>query len=155
MQFCTQDLSFPCDAFISGAAQAKTTSKRVSNGLPRIADFPDGAANGGCLLFLCTVNLVGGFHMSDPNLKESNTAASESISKSKSTKSRLRGTALEGADQKSTVDHTDYEKSRNPDGELHLDDEDDSLYVDGLDVGDDSEPLAGTDGNAPPGGVKG
>ena len=97
--------------------------------------------------------------MSDLKSSKSETAASENISKSgsksKSTKSRLRGAALEGADQKTSVDHADYEKSRNPDSELHLDDEDDSLYADGLEVGDDSEPLAGTDGNTPPGGVKG
>jgi hypothetical protein len=35
-----------------------------------------------------------------------------------------------------------------------MDGEDDSLYNDGLDVGDDSESLAGTDGNAPKG-IKG
>ena len=91
--------------------------------------------------------------MSDPKSNESNMAAGEGPAKP--AKSRLRGAALEGTDQKTAVDHADYEKSRNPDGELHLDDEDDSLYADGLEVGDDSEPLAGTDGNTPPGGVKG
>jgi hypothetical protein len=89
--------------------------------------------------------------MSDPKSNESNIAAGEPA---KPTKSRLRGAALQGADQKTAVGHTDYEKSRNPDSELHLDREDDSLYADGLDVGDDDEPLAGTDGNAPKG-VKG
>ena len=93
--------------------------------------------------------------MSDPKSNESNAAASENTSDSSSKKSRLRGAIFEGADQKTAVDHTDYEKSRNPDGELHLDNEDDSLYADGLDIGDDSEPLAGTDGNTPPGGAKG
>jgi hypothetical protein len=97
--------------------------------------------------------------MSDPKSNEANTAASNNTSNSNSSstskKSRLRGAALEGSDQKTAVDHTDYEKSRNPDSELHLDDEDDSLYADGLDIGDDGEPLAGTDGNAPPGGAKG
>jgi hypothetical protein len=91
--------------------------------------------------------------MNDPKSHESNIPAGEEPAKS--TKPRLRGAALEGADQKTSVDHANYEKSRNPDGELHLDDEDDSLYADGLEVGDDSEPLAGTDGNTPPGGVKG
>jgi hypothetical protein len=93
--------------------------------------------------------------MSDPKSNEANTAASDNASNSSAKKSRLRGAALDGSDQKTAVDHTDYEKSRNPDSELHLDDEDDSLYADGLDIGDDSEPLAGTDGNAPPGGAKG
>ena len=67
---------------------------------------------------------------------------------------RLRGADLEGAEQKAAVDHVEYEKSRNPDTELRLDGEDDTLYSDGLDIGDDSEPLAGTDGKGPKG-IKG
>jgi len=106
-------------------------------------------------LFFRILNLVGGFHMSDPKSDQSNTGAGKNTSDPNPKKSRLRGAALEGADQKTSVDHADYEKSRNPDGELHLDDEDDSLYADGLEIGDDSEPLAGTDGNTPPGGAKG
>jgi hypothetical protein len=69
-------------------------------------------------------------------------------------KPRLRGAALDGAEQKSSVDHIDYEKGRNPDAELRLDGEDESLYSDGLDVGDDTESWAGTDGSAPQG-IKG
>jgi hypothetical protein len=65
--------------------------------------------------------------------------------------SRLRGDALDGAERKSSVEHADYEKIRNPDTELRLDGEDESLYSDGLDIGDDSESLAGTDGDAPKG----
>jgi hypothetical protein len=68
--------------------------------------------------------------------------------------SRLRGADLEGADQKIAADHVSYKKARNPDTELHLDGEEDSLYNDGLEVGDDADTLAGTDGNTP-GGVKG
>jgi hypothetical protein len=64
---------------------------------------------------------------------------------------RLKGDALDGAEQKSSVDHTDYKKSRNPDTELRLDGEDDSLYNDGLDVRDVSESYAGTDGDGPKG----
>jgi hypothetical protein len=66
-------------------------------------------------------------------------------------KTRFRGDALGGAEQKSSVDHADYEESRNPDAELRLDGEDDSLYSDGLDVRDDTESYAGTDGDAPKG----
>jgi hypothetical protein len=69
-------------------------------------------------------------------------------------KTRLRGSALDGAEQKSSVDHTDYEETRKPDVELRLDGEDDSLYSDGLDVGDDTESYGGTDGDAPKG-IKG
>jgi hypothetical protein len=90
--------------------------------------------------------------MNDQKSNESNIAAGNEPANP--TKSRLRGAVLQGADQKTAADHTDYEKSRNPDSELHLDQEDDSLYADGLDVGDDDEPLAGTDGNSPKG-VKG
>jgi hypothetical protein len=36
---------------------------------------------------------------------------------------------------------------REPDSELRLDGEDDNLYNDDLDIGNDAEPLAGTDGN--------
>ena len=43
------------------------------------------------------------------------------------------------------------EKPRNPDTELRVDGEDDNLYSDGLDIGDDSETLAGTDGDRPKG----
>jgi hypothetical protein len=67
---------------------------------------------------------------------------------------RLRGDALEDAEQKSSVDHADYAETRDPDTELRLDGEDDSLYSDGLDVGDDTESWAGTDGGAPKG-IKG
>jgi hypothetical protein len=62
---------------------------------------------------------------------------------------RLRGADLDGAEKKAAVDHGVYEKRRNPDTELHLDGESDSLYDDGLDTGeDDPEPLAGTRGQS-------
>jgi hypothetical protein len=67
---------------------------------------------------------------------------------------RLLGAALGGAEDKSSIDHTDYEETRNPDAELRLDGEDDSLYSDGLDVGDHTDSWAGTDGDAPKG-IKG
>jgi hypothetical protein len=66
----------------------------------------------------------------------------------------IRGDAVDGAETKSSVDHTAYEKTRNPDAELHLDGEDESLYSDGLDVRGDNESWAGTDGDAPKG-IKG
>jgi hypothetical protein len=61
--------------------------------------------------------------------------------------SRLRGKNLDGSEQPDAVDHTAYKEKRNPDTELNLDNEDDSLYEDGLDVEDDSETLYGTKGN--------
>ena len=60
---------------------------------------------------------------------------------------RLRGTELGGAEQKDAVDHAAYAKTRKRDTELHLDDEKDTLYDDGLDIEDDSETLAGTRGD--------
>jgi hypothetical protein len=59
---------------------------------------------------------------------------------------QLRGKNLDGSDQKDAVDHTEYEEKRAPDSELHLDDEKDTLYNDGLDVEDDSSTLADTHG---------
>jgi hypothetical protein len=43
------------------------------------------------------------------------------------------------------ADHDELKKT-GPDSELHLDDEKDTLYDDGLDVEDDSETLADTKG---------
>jgi hypothetical protein len=54
---------------------------------------------------------------------------------------RLRSGDLGGAKDK-----------RNPDTELRVDDEEDTLYDDGLDIEEDDETLAGTRGPAP--GVK-
>jgi hypothetical protein len=59
---------------------------------------------------------------------------------------RLRGKDLDGSEQPDAVDHVEFAKKRNPDAELHLDDEKDTLYNDGLDVEDDSLTLADTRG---------
>jgi hypothetical protein len=65
----------------------------------------------------------------------------------KSGESTLRGSALDGSEQKKSVAHTEFEKSRNPDATLHLDGEEDTLYEDGLELEDDSAgPLTGKDG---------
>jgi len=62
---------------------------------------------------------------------------------------KLRGNALTGAERKKAADHMEYEKRRNPDTELHLDGEEDTLYNDGLDLEDDSgDTLAGTRGDS-------
>ncbi len=63
---------------------------------------------------------------------------------------RLRGGPLEGSEQKKAVDHATYERSRNPDTELHLDGEKDTLYNDGLDIDEDDtdDPLLGTRGDS-------
>jgi hypothetical protein len=70
-------------------------------------------------------------------------------SSDKDSESKLRGSGLKGSEQKSAVDHTAYEKARNPDTELRLDGEEDTLYDDGLDIEDDSDDtLAGTRGTS-------
>jgi hypothetical protein len=83
--------------------------------------------------------------MTEPNSEVPNNDEADSLPDSAA---RLRGDALNGAEQRSSVLHGAYERARNPDAELRLDGEDETLYSDGLDIGDDSETLAGTDGDA-------
>jgi hypothetical protein len=64
----------------------------------------------------------------------------------RSGESTLRGRALDGSEQKKAVDNTAFEKTRNTDSTLRLDDEEDTLYEDGLDLEDNSGPLTGKDG---------
>jgi hypothetical protein len=64
----------------------------------------------------------------------------------KTGESTLRGSALDGSEQKKSVAHAAFEKTRNPDATLHLDGEEDTLYDDGLEVEDGSGPLTGKDG---------
>jgi hypothetical protein len=61
---------------------------------------------------------------------------------------KLRGIALKGSEQRAAADHVEYETGRNPDTELHLDGETDSLYSDGLDLEEDFDTLAGTRGSS-------
>jgi hypothetical protein len=68
------------------------------------------------------------------------------VADDESGESRLRGPRLEGSDQPKSVDHTAYDKTRNPDSILRLDGEEDTLYDDGLELDDDSPPLTGKDG---------
>ncbi|HEY4446830.1 MAG TPA: hypothetical protein VGN30_21295 [Steroidobacteraceae bacterium] len=55
--------------------------------------------------------------------------------------SQLRGDALTGPEQKRAVDHTTSKKRRNPDTDLHIDNEEDTLYNDGLELEDDTPPM--------------
>ena len=65
----------------------------------------------------------------------------------KSGESELRGTALDGAEQKRAAGHSAYKKGRDPDTVVRVDDEKDSLYTDGLELDDDTPPM-GTDGRS-------
>ena len=61
---------------------------------------------------------------------------------------KLRGIALNGSEQKAAADHVEYETGRNPDTELRLDGEPDTLYSDGIDIEEDFDTLAGTRGSS-------
>jgi hypothetical protein len=61
---------------------------------------------------------------------------------------KLRGIALKGSEQRAAADHVEYEARRNPDTELHLEGETGSLYRDGLDLEEDFDTFAGTDGSS-------
>ena len=74
----------------------------------------------------------------------------KSIETDKAGETKLRGEALKGPEQPGAVDHVEFEKKRNPDTVLRVDNEKDTLYDDGLDVQDDSQTLAGTHGNVIP-----
>jgi hypothetical protein len=53
----------------------------------------------------------------------------------------LRGGALDGSERKLAADHTQRQKARNPDKVLNVDDEEDTLYSDGLELEDDTPPM--------------
>jgi hypothetical protein len=53
----------------------------------------------------------------------------------------LRGDAFDGSERKRAVDHMAQQKARNPDDVLKVDDEEDTLYSDGLEVEDDTPPM--------------
>jgi hypothetical protein len=61
---------------------------------------------------------------------------------------------LRGSELGARHDHLLAARKHNPDRELRLDGEPDTLYNDGLDIDGDSETLAGTDGLGPKG-IKG
>jgi hypothetical protein len=58
-----------------------------------------------------------------------------------SSENELRGDALDGSERQNAVDHTTHQKTRNPDTVLNLDDEEDTLYSDGLELEDDTPPM--------------
>lgn len=66
--------------------------------------------------------------------------------------SKLRGRALDGAEQPNAADHVVETKKRNTDTILRLDGEEDTLYEDGLELEDGSGPLTGKDGRDDTGG---
>jgi hypothetical protein len=61
---------------------------------------------------------------------------------------KLRGAALNGSEQKAAADHSEYETGRNPDTELRLDGEADTLYGDGIEIEEEFDTPAGTEGSS-------
>jgi hypothetical protein len=95
---------------------------------------------------------MGNANFSDKDNSSDKDDSSDKDSRATSGERRLRGGDLGGSEKKRAVDHEDYEKQRNTDTELRLNEEEDSLYDDGLDVEEDDSPLAGTRG--PSSGIK-
>jgi len=62
----------------------------------------------------------------------------------KSGEATLRGVALDGSERKRAVDNAAYEKTRNPDTVVRVDNEEDSLYSDGLELEDELPVLGNT-----------
>lgn len=58
-----------------------------------------------------------------------------------SAEGKLRGDSLTGSERKRAVDHTAYDETRNPDNVIRVDNEEDSLYNDGLELDEDTPPL--------------
>jgi hypothetical protein len=60
---------------------------------------------------------------------------------------KLRGSALAGSERQRAADHTEFTKKRNPDAVVRVDNEEDTLYSDGLELEDDTPPLTNSDGS--------
>jgi hypothetical protein len=89
---------------------------------------------------------MGNANSSDKDNSSDKEDSSDKDNPATSGERRLRGEALGGSETQPAVDHEDYEKQRNTDTELRLNEEKDSLYDDGLDIEEDDSPLAGTRG---------
>ena len=88
--------------------------------------------------------------MNDPNTNEANGVATGQPAGSALV--RRSGEAVAEVDNETAVAHAEFERSRNPDAELHLQSEDDNglhLRDHSLHIGGDSLPLLGTDGKHP------
>ena len=81
--------------------------------------------------------------MSNPKTSDERPEATD-----RSAEDRLRGDSLAGSERKRAADHTAYEKKRNPDDVIRTDDEEDTLYDDGLELEDGTPPLGTTGGDA-------
>jgi len=82
-------------------------------------------------------------------MRNDNTPSNDKSRSATAAEQRLRGNAMTGSEREAAADHAEYEKTRNPDTELHLDGEEDALYSDGLDIKEDTGTLSGTRGTSP------
>jgi hypothetical protein len=81
--------------------------------------------------------------MSNPTTRDERPNATD-----ESAENELRGDSLDGSERKRAAGHTAYEKKRNPDAVVRTDDEEDTLYNDGLELEDETPPLGTTGGDA-------
>jgi hypothetical protein len=81
----------------------------------------------------------------EPNMGNVKTDDKRPDATDQSAEGKLRGDALAGSERKRAVDHTKYDETRNPDKVVRVDNEEDSLYDDGLELDEDTPPL-GTSG---------
>ncbi len=65
----------------------------------------------------------------------------------KTGESRLRGRDLGGPERDQAPDHVDYAQRANTDAVIRTDGEEDTLYEDGIELDDDSDPLTGINGS--------
>jgi hypothetical protein len=59
---------------------------------------------------------------------------------------RIRGGALDGSERDKAADHVEYQQSSQTDKTIRTDNEEDTLYEDGLELDEDSDPLTGING---------
>jgi hypothetical protein len=79
-------------------------------------------------------------------MSESNPPTDPRDSADRTGESKLRGGALSGSERRQAVDHAEYSRKQNPDAVVRVDNEEDTLYDDGLELEDDTPPLVNNDG---------
>jgi hypothetical protein len=77
----------------------------------------------------------------EPNMGNLKTDDERPDATDRSAEAKLRGDALAGSERKRAVDHTAYDEKRNPDKVVRVDNEEDTLYDDGLELDEDAPPL--------------
>jgi hypothetical protein len=102
----------------------------------------------------CSANRRDAFWMTARNIVANGRNHEEKLMHPEGRNDSLDETADSYGPTIAAADHSDHTRKRNPDRELRLDGEKDTLYDDGLDIDTDGDTLAGTDGKGPKG-IKG